>query len=60
MTIEYREQLEKQINKHGEDCKESLRRTRKEGMDHIKKIKNSISKDDAFRQEKQVKFVFFM
>jgi len=55
MTVEFREQLEKTVNKHGEECKESLRRIRREGMDQIKKIKSMISEDDARRQEKQVK-----
>ena len=56
MTMEFREQLEKTVNKYAEESKESLRRTRKEGMDQIKQFKSLISKDDAFRQEKKVIF----
>jgi len=54
MTIEFRDQLEKTITKHGEESKESLRRTRREGMDQIKRLKAKIGKDEAFRQEKKV------
>uniref|UniRef100_A0A7S4HRY3 Ribosome recycling factor domain-containing protein n=1 Tax=Vannella robusta TaxID=1487602 RepID=A0A7S4HRY3_9EUKA len=54
MTLEFREQLEKTINKYCEECKESLRRVRREGMDQVKKIKTMVSKDEAFRQEKKI------
>ena len=52
--MEFREQLEKTVNKYAEEAKESMRRTRREGMDQIKQIKASIGKDAAFREEKKV------
>jgi ribosome recycling factor len=54
MTTEYREHLEKSINKYSDDAKEAMRKVRRDVLDDLKKAKTKMGKDDAHRQEKQV------
>lgn len=54
LTKENMQALIKVVNKHAEDVKQSIRRSRQKALDSIKKSGSDLSKDDAKRLEKEV------
>ena len=56
LTEERRKDLTKQVKKYAEDAKVAMRNIRRDGMDHIKKLKknNEITEDDQKQAEKDL------
>ena len=56
LTEERRKELAKQVKKYGEDAKVAMRNIRRDGMDHIKKLKKNseITEDDQKKAEKDL------
>ena len=55
LTEERRKDLTKQVKKYAEDAKVAMRNIRRDGMDYVKKLKNSeITEDDQKKAEKDL------
>ena len=54
MTKEYREQLQKKVDKLADQTKDSIRKVRKEGMDKLKTAKKNAAEDLIRKLEKDV------
>ena len=56
LTEERRKELTKQVKKYAEDAKVAMRNVRRDGMDHIKKLKKNseITEDDQKKAEKDL------
>ena len=56
LTEERRKDLTKQVKKYAEDAKVAMRNIRRDGMDHIKKLKKNseITEDDQKKAEKDL------
>ena len=56
LTEERRKDLAKQVKKYAEDAKVAMRNIRRDGMDHVKKLKKNseITEDDQKKAEKDL------
>ena len=56
LTEERRKELTKQVKKYAEDAKVAMRNIRRDGMDHVKKLKKNseITEDDQKKAEKDL------
>ena len=56
LTEERRKELAKQVKKYAEDAKVAMRNIRRDGMDHVKKLKKNseITEDDQKKAEKDL------
>ncbi len=59
LTEERRKELAKQVRKYAEEAKVAMRNIRRDGMDHVKKLKknNEITEDDQKKAEKDLQDV---